>query len=497
MATRMALGASRGRLLRQLLIESLMLAVPSGLAGFGFAALTLHVAENIRIPGLDQMSLYFRLDPTVFSFALCAGVAAAIIAGLWPARAASKPDLVPALKGAGGAVGKRKFGLRGALVAGQLALSVVGITVAAMLTKGVWDLSTSDSGVNPHQVLAATMSPRMSGYSEPRAAEFQRQLTASLVPQPGVQAVTFATFAPGSGQGRQEEVLNPGSALLPKQETVRVYSNSVGPGFFRAFGIQLLRGREYRDADMAERPLCVVNAAMARRFWPDQPPLGQMVRVGGVKGVDHEVIGIARDTAYEKIGNEYAPFLYLPLQKAEFFTVLLRTDREAEKFAEMVRRAVASLDPDMPLFSIGSLAERLTGGGNGLELRLRASVFGTLGGIAVVLSSIGLYGVVAYVVSRRTREIGIRMALGAGRTAVLASVLKDGAKVVAAGVGTGVALSMMVCPLLTNRLFGVTPNDPVVILGTCAFLAAVAAAAMCVPARRACRVEAVTALRYE
>jgi putative ABC transport system permease protein len=496
MATRLALGASAGRITRQLLTESLLLAVPSALAGYGVAVLTIHMVEKLPIPGLAGINMYFYLDRTVLGFAMLAGVAASVIAGLWPARAAAKLELMPVLKGGGATVGRRKFGVRGVLVAAQLALSMVGITAAAMLTRSVWNLNPFDPGVDPHKVFAATLWPMMNDYSEKRAVEFRRELETRLKALPGARAVAFAALVPGGGENRSQKVINNGSALLPKQEAVVVRSNAVSPGFFRAFGIQLLRGREYAEADQGGRPLCVVNETMARRFWLDQEPLGQTVRVAGPKATDYTVIGVARDTAYDRNGDDPAPFLYLPLAGDDFLSVFVRGSGDGGVFAEPLRRTVASLDPEMPLQTMDVLAQKLTGGSNGMELRLRAGLMGTLGGTALLLSGFGLYGAVAYIVSRRTREIGIRLALGASRADVLAAVLKDGFRLVAAGMASGVALSLVVCPLLANHLFGVTPNQPAVIAASCGILGAVATLAMLVPASRACRLQALSALRY-
>lgn len=496
MATRLALGASGGRLIRQLLLESLLLAVPSGLAGYGLAVATLRVVETIRIPGLEGAQLFFYLDGQVLCFALAAGVAASVVAGLWPARAAAKLDLISSLKGGGASVGRRKFGVRGVLVAAQVALSTVGITAAAMLTQGVLKLTPFDPGVDPHKVLAASVWPAMSGYSEARSAEFRRALGARLEREPGVQAVAFAALVPGA-DFRTVRVSHPGSAAIPKSETVAVQSNSVGPGFFRAFGIAMRRGREPDDAIEAGRRVCVVNETLARRFWPGGEPLGRFVRVSGPKPVEYEVAAVARDTEYERTGNDHAAVLYLPLAPTETLTVFLRTAGAAAAWAEPVRRAVAALDAEMPVNSTAALVDRLTGGSTGTELRLRAGVMGTLGGTALLLSSLGIYGIVSYLVSRRTREIGIRLALGAGRGDVLRAVLADGVRLVAIGMGAGVALSLVVCPLLASQLYGLAPHHPGVIVASCAILGAVAAAAMLAPARRVSRVQAAAMLRYE
>jgi predicted permease len=421
-------------------------------------------------------------------------MAATLIAGLWPARAASRPDLVPALKGA--VIAGRKFGLRGVLVVAQLSLSMVGITATLMLTRGIFDLKPFDPGVDPHKVLTASMWPAMSGYSDARASDFRRELAARMAKQPGVEAATVAALSPGVGSSTQK-VMHTGSPLLPKQESVMVRSNQVGPGFFETLNIRIRRGRAYTEADMSGRPLCLVNETMARRFWPGQEPLGQTVRVSTPRGeTAYEVIGVARDTAYEFSGNEYAPFLYTPVNKTGFATLIVRTGGKATALGEQVRRTVAALDPDMPVLRLEALGDVLIGGSAGTELRLRAGMFGTLAGTALLLSALGLYGVISYLVSRRTREIGIRLALGAGRVDVLRAVIADGAKLVAAGIAVGIGLSMIVTPLLTTHVFGVKPNQPGTIAASCALLAAVAAIAMLAPARKACKVQAVTALRY-
>ena len=299
----------------------------------------------------------------------------------------------------------------------------------------------------------------MSGYTDERTAEFRRQLTARMEGQAGVEAVAFAASMPGAGDTRPQKVLHTGSALLPKQDTVTVNSNLVGPGFFQALGIRVLRGREFGEADMSGRPVCVVNETLARRFWPGQEPLGQMMRIREAKVVDYEVVGVARDTAYERGENDYTPFLYLPMAKGGFLTMMVRTSGKAGTLAETVRRTVGAVDPEMPLLALDTMAEKLTGGGPGVELRLRAGMMGTLGGTALLLSALGLYSVIAYLVSRRTREIGIRLALGAGRVDVLRAVMRDGTRLVGVGMAAGVALSLIVCPLLTKHLFGVKPNQ--------------------------------------
>jgi putative ABC transport system permease protein len=496
-ATRLALGASRGRLIRQLLTESLLLAVPSALAGYGLAALIIHLVETIPIPGLEGIQMYFYLDGTVLAFALCAGVAASVLTGLWPARAASRLDLMAAMKDGAAAMGQRKFGLRGALVAAQLALSMVGITAAVMLTRSVWTLNQFDPGVDPERVLTATMWPMMNGYKPEQANGFRRELEARLTARAGVRGVTFAAAVPGGNDTRMQKVLHTGSPLLQGQEMVSVRSNAVSPGFFRVFGIDMLRGREYAEADVGGRPMCIVNEAMARRFWPGQDPLGQTVRLDGAKQVEYQVLGVARDTAYDQTLVDRAPFLYLPLAGTDFLTVFVHTGGQAGTFAEHLRRTVSALDPEMPLQSVAVLAERLTGGPSGTELRLRAGMTAVLGGTALLLSALGLFGVVTWLVSRRTREIGIRLALGASRTDILRAVLKDGFRLIGVGMASGIALSLVVCPLLTNHLFGVTPNHPGVIAASCGILTGVALLAMLVPARRAARMDALIALRYE
>ena len=218
-----------------------------------------------------------------------------------------------------------------------------------MLTKGVWELNPFDRGVDPHKVLVATTWPLMSDYSEPGANDFRRRLAVRLEREPGVAAVAFAASAPN--QEPSQRVLNTGSPLLPKQETVTIRGNSVGPDYFRALGIDI---------------------------WPGQEPLGQMLRVGGPKGKDHEVIGVVRNTAYEKTGNGYGPYVYLPWNGANYLTVLLRTERAAEMHADTVRRAVAALDPEMPITRLDVLADRLTGE-RGMGLRVRAWGCGSLG----------------------------------------------------------------------------------------------------------------------
>ncbi len=494
-ATRLALGASAGRLTRQLLIESLLLAVPAALAGFAVAFGIMRTVESLPIPGMDGIRLFFYLDGKVFGFALCAGIAAALISGLWPARTAARLDLVPALKGGSGTVGRRKYGLRGALVAAQLALSLLGITAAAMLTRGVWKMTVYDRGVDPRRVMTATVWPLMNGYRDERAAEFRRGLEARLRSQPGVVDVTTAASVPG-GDTRTQRVMHTGSPLLPAQETIAVRSNSIGPGFFRVFGIALLRGREPAALE-AGKPVCVVNETLARRFWPGKEPLGQSLRIGGPKGADHAVIGVARDTEYDRNGGEFAPFLYLPRPANDFLTVFVLSAGKADSLADPVRRAVAAADPEMPIQSMGALAERLTGGPAAAELRLRAMVIGTLGATALLLSALGLYGVASYLAGRRTREIGIRLALGATRRDILRGILGDSLRLAAIGMAAGIVLSLIVCPLLTARLYGVKPNDPWVIAASCAILAATNIVAVWAPSWKACRLEASAALRHD
>ncbi len=507
-AVRAALGAGRGRLIRQLLTESGVLAALGAVGGLALAAWGTGALARIdpgAIPRLEAV----RLDATVLFFTGALAVATALAFGLVPAFRAARSGLAAAARShvrAGGDAGGRRF--RSALVAAEVTVSVVVVVAAGLLVRSFQELSAVDPGIEPRGVLTFDLSLPSAEYpaSEQAPAFFERLLE-RIRGLPGVRSAASISVLPLTGAPPRVDFQVEGEPAppggIPAWNADVLY---VQPGYFETMRIPLLRGRTFEAADRADRHLvAVVNRAAVRRYWPDEDPIG--VRFTYDAGAEPiawiTIVGVVADTKVDGLDAETRPQVFLPhdqLRVAQgspgrYQSVVVRTEGDPLALAPAVRGVVRELDPGLALANLRTADDVVEA--SVARPRLTAELLASFGFLALLLSAIGIYGVVGYSVARRSREIGIRMALGADRRRVLRLVLRQGMGPVAAGALAGLAAALAATRLLSSLLFGVSPADPAVFASVVVLLAAVGLLACWLPARRALRVDPATTLRYE
>jgi predicted permease len=495
-AIRTAVGASRLTLVRQLLAEGVVLAGLGGVLGLLIAwwagrALTGLGTDVFPIP----IRFEFVIDGTVLSFALVASLLTALVFGLLPALSTSRPDLVPALKEQAEGTSTSRFTLRDTLVVGQLALSLMLLVCGALLTRGLLAAERADLGFDPRSIASLTFNLQMNGYDVTRATAFRDRAVDALQSVPGVTAVSFASRLPLAPDINMTNVTVPGYHAASDDGT-SVDVVSIGPGYFGAVGIPLITGREFTMADAADgRRVAIVNETMARMLWPAGDALGSRVHLSGPSSPAHEVIGIARDHKVRSVGEPPRPYLHLPAEPSRNVGLVVRTAGPAAAVLPALRQAVLSLEPTIVFTEDVSASE--IAATTMAPTRIGAMVVGAFGMLALLLASIGLYGVVSYSVSRRTREVGIRMAVGATRAQVLRLILSQGLRLAVVGIVLGAIGAAMVGRLLESMLYGVSSVDAVAFAAAAALLILVALAANLMPARSAVRIDPLRALRTE
>jgi len=497
-AVRLSLGASRGQLVRQLLLEGGCLALAGGVVGLGAAwALRQLLLSVLAVFGLP-ISLDLGIDARVVLATLGVALLTVLLFALVPALQAGRDDLADTLRGEGAAVvggfGRRR--LRAALVVAQLALSLAALVGTGLLVRTIGRAMAAETGFDREHALVAHFDLTLGGYGEARGRSFLRALVERAQAIPGVRAATVTSYVPmgtsGGGNGRRVEI--EGYSPGPK-ESMAIVTDLVGPSYLSTLGIQVVAGRDFDAGDRESAPgVVIVNQAMAKRYWPGQNPLGKRVKVAGAW---REVVGVERDIVYRQLGEDSDPEMLLPvLQVYEpYQSLVLRTSGEPRESASAVRAAFAALDPGIAVQSLETLREH-TASMVGVQ-RITAELMGAFGAIALLLTMIGLYGVIATGVAERRREIGVRMALGASFREVFAEVVGKGMALTALGLGCGVVLALGFSQLLRSMLYGVGAGDPVTLATTALLLAAVAFLACLIPARRAASLDPLEALRYE
>jgi putative ABC transport system permease protein len=510
-AVRLAMGATRSRLVRQLLTESVLLSLGGGLVGLLLALWTIDLLKTATpTSGVFSFTLDYHLDGRVLAFTFALSLATGVIFGLVPALQASRPDLVPALKDEVSVIaqGRRRLSARNLLVVAQVALSLVLLIGAGLFLRSLKNAQEIDPGFDADRILNAQLNINLLRYTKVQGQEFYRQVIERVEALPGVESASLARVVPMSGSGRGTSFQIEGQA--PPENTVRnegtgapdnpniAAANVVGPKYFQTMGIALLRGRDFSLEDKEGAPLViVVNEAFARRFFEDQELLGKRISFRGAQGPWSQIIGLVRDSKYRTLGESARPTVYQPLtQNHETGMALhVRMNGKPTSVAGIVRREVQSLEPNLAVTSVESMSDVL--GGSLFAARMGAVLLVIFGLLALVLAAVGLYGVMSYSVSRRTREIGIRMALGAGTGNVLRLVLKEGMMLVGGGVAVGLIVAAAVTRLLASFLYGVSPLDAITFVAIPLTLALVALVANYLPARRATKVDPMEALRYQ
>jgi predicted permease len=497
---RLAMGASRGRVVRQLVTESALIAALGVLAAFGVAFVTIRglVAEMGEISNRLQIVTTF-LDARVLTFTLALAVATTVFVGLVPALLATRPSVWPALRTAAAADSGGQLRLRRVLVTSQLALSLVLVMASGLFGRTVYNLRHANTGFRTDRLVQFQLNTGAAGYDRHRSEAALREVLAEIQSLPGVSAATLAV-APLLDNALMGFALDVEGYSSQDGGRAHAGATAVSPGYFRMVGTPLARGRDFSEADTAQsRRVAIVSEAFVKRYFPNLDPLGRTIRLGygGAQRFQHEIVGISQDARLNNLRDEPVPTFYLPYTQFEVLNASFFLVRAAD--ASLLRRPIEELirrrDPDLPVIGYVAIDEQID------RLlrpeRLVASLSLSFGLLATGLGAIGLYGVMAFSVARRTREIGVRMALGADRGTVLRMVLRSAAGMAAIGICLGAALALALGGYVESQLYGIRGRDLATVSGAAGVMVTVALVSGWLPARRASRVDPMLALRYE
>ena len=500
LAVRAALGAGRRRLVRQLLTESLLLAAAGAAAGAAIGGLVSRMLTRLTIPVDIPIRFDLPFDWRVFGYIAVVALGTGVAVGLLPALRASRADVNEVLREGGRGMagsGTRQLA-RSALVVGQVAVSLVLLVAAALFVRSVQRAQSVDLGFDPAHVLNLSMDVSQQGTEEAQGRAFYDEVERRVRAMPGVESVSYAYSVPFGYYNASEYVEAEGQAI-PK-ETRRPFAafNAVGPDYFQALRIPIVKGRGFtREDDERGRRVAVVNEFMAARYWPAQDPIGKRFRMSGADTAWLEVVGVSKDGKYNYIFQDPGMYFFMPI--AQHYRALralhVRTTGDPELLAPVIQKEIRSLNPALPVYDVRSMT-RLLDGPNGFFLLQMGALFGGgLGLLGLALALVGIYGVVSYAATQRTQEIGVRMALGAQPRDILRLVVGQGLLLVAAGIVVGLLGAFGVSRLLTTLLFGISSTDTVTFITVPLALGTMALLASYVPAFRATRIDPVKALR--
>ena len=492
MAIRLSLGASRAALVRQLLTESLVFAAVAAAVGLGVAWWAISLANRITLPFDIDFNADLRLSATVLTFTLVVSVVTAMVFGIVPALQATRPSLIPALKGEAPAGESRSRVSRGLVVA-QMALSIVLLVSSGLFLRNLKAATTADKGFVSEHLLVAETDPALQGYTRARSEEFYRRLTERLRSMPAVREVGLASTVP-LGLGENDTGVEIPGYVPAANENMSVQENTISPGYFAAMGIPV-KGRGFlAQDDSAGRRVLVVNQRFVDRFFAGKDAVGQVVKT---RSGEHTIVGVVPTGKYQRLGED--PTAYMYFAQAQHWdagmVIHIRTAGDPAAFIPTLRAEVAALDATMPLSNMRSMESHL--GIALLPARLTGAVLGIFGLLGLVLAAIGTYGVMAYSVAQRTKEIGIRMAIGAAAGDVVRLVMRQGMRLGGIGIAIGLAGAIGASRLIRGVLYGGGENDPLTFVAVPLVLAAVAMVAIWIPARRASAMDPLLALRQE
>ncbi len=495
MAVRLAVGARRTRLVRMLLTESILLFLVGGTAGTLLAIWATGALAGVQLPVPMPFAFEFTPDLRVLAFALLTAFVAGVLFGLAPALQSSKTNLATALKDERGAVSGRRIRLRNAFVVVQVSASAVLLIVGSLFLRTLGRAQSVDLGFTPNGLHVLSLDLSVHSYSREEGQQLMRDLVERSQSLPGVQAAAATSLLPlGFDWGWQTYTI-PGREPVPGVGLVRAEFNAVSPGYFETMDIPVLAGRAFEPSDRAESPrVVVINEAAARSFWPGEPAVGKVLEQGDTR---YEVVGVARDSKSRSIWASPEPAAYKAYAQSYFdlASIVVRTPSTRQGIAAELREIVRTLDPNLPLRTNAPYSQIV-----GLSLmpsRIAASVAGAFGALGVILAAVGLFGVLSYAVTQRTREIGIRLALGADVRDVRRLVLVGGLRLTLCGLIIGLALAFGGAQALRSMLYGLSPADPVAFGAITLLVVAVGSLASYLPARRATRTDPMEALRYD
>jgi predicted permease len=499
-AIRLAIGASRRRLIAQLLTESAILATGGAAAGIAFAWMLTQIAMAIRLPVPIPLAFYLQLDMRVLAFTIAVAFAAALVSGLAPALKATRPSLTGELKGdsTAASVGSRRWTLRDGLVAAQIAVTTVLLVTSGLLTRSLIAAQQIGVGFEPSRIAIVSTDFGLIGYNDARAERLYAQALDRIRALPGVEVAALAERTPLSINYNRTNIFIDGRHQPGDLKGYVTDATRVSPEYFPALGVALVQGRNFIATDTPKAPrVAIVNEAFAKRYWPAESAVGKTFRSRAQDGPQYEIVGVCADYKVDSVGEKPTPYVHYAYSQnpsaGEAFVVRGRGDASA--LLAGIRREVLSLEPNTVFFDMQTMSAQVDA--TLMPARLGAVSISAVGVVAMVLAAVGLYGVIAYAVSRRTREIGIRMALGARATTVVGLVMKQGLGLTAIGVAVGALLSLGAAKAIAGALYGVSFHDPLTWSSAIATLFAVAVLANLVPARRAAVVDPSAALRAE
>jgi len=497
-AIRLAMGVGRRRLVQQLMMENLMLALAGATVGFALAAVAARAISKFQLPLPFPVVFDFNVDLRVAAFTLGLSLVTALVFGLVPALRASNPDLVSALKDSSPTLGREgRSRLRNTLVVVQVALSLVLLATAGLFLRSLGNASSIDIGFKADNLLLMSMDPKLQSYSNEKSTEFLKQLRERTEALPGVRSVSFLTVVPLS-LGTSNDDFEAPQTKDHGAKKANADVNSVGTHYFETMSIPLLRGRDF-NVQLDDQHAAIINESMAAELFRGQDPIGQTLHQSKT---NYTVVGVARNSKLETIGEQNGNCVYLFLNAApekaiSFFgiTILVKTHGDPERAVKAVRDQIVALDPNMAVFNTQTMQEHVD---KSLLLpRISALLLGIFGAVGLTLASIGLYGLMSYSVRRRTREIGIRMALGAKPPMVLRMVFRQGMILTGIGLAIGIAISLVLGRFMAVLLYGTSGSDPMTFIVVSAVLLTTSVVAIAIPAVRAAHVQPTIALRCE
>lgn len=501
MAIRAALGAARGRLIRQLLTESVLLALAGGIAGIllGWQGSALLSSMNLQTD--LPIHIDFGLDWRVFAFAFAAALLTGVIVGLVPAYRASRGNLAAILHEGGRGVVGGKNRLRSALVIAQVAGSLMLLVIAGLFTRSLGAAQRTNLGFDPSHVLIMSMDPQEIGYNEAQGRGFYKNMLDRIRALPGVESASTSSSVPMGYINGADTLEIDGYQPPPGQPAPYAAGNAVNRGYFETMGISLLRGRLFTSADTENTQyVAIVNEAMAKRFWPGQDPIGRQLKMASDSKHSLQVVGIVRDSRYNGVTGTIGPFLYTVFEQHyasnTLQTLEVKTAGAPASMIPAVEHAIETIAPDLPVFDVKTMTQALNTLNGIMLFQIGAVLAASLGILGLILAIVGVYGVVSFAASQRTHEIGIRMALGARPLDILKMIFGQGLTIVGIGLIVGLAAAYGAGQLVGNFLT-VSPTDPLTYFTVSAALTLVALTACYIPARRAMRVDPMVALHYE
>jgi predicted permease len=502
-AVRLAMGARRARLVRQLLTESLLIAIAGGAGGIALAWWCLNALKAAVPPDQGVLGFARSLDFRVLWFAVVLTLATSILFGFAPAMRATRLDLQSTLKDQGSSVsaGRWDIGLRKLLIVSQVALTTVLLVGAGLFARTLANLEHANLGMNTSHVLQFKVAPSLNGSTPAQTLAFADRARNEIAAFPGVRSVSISTTEIFASDDSSSNFTPEGYSLRRGDDTDAMY-DYIGPNYFSTMGIPLIAGREFSEGDTATSPrVCIINEKLVRRFFAGRNPIGlHMTRGSGNTNTSTpmEIVGVVANSKWDDARSDIVPFLYMPYSQDAnlgYLAFYVRTERDPSPMAAALRSLIQRLDPNLPVNNMRTLEEQVTN--SMLNDRLVTGLSVSLALLAALLAALGLYGVLAYVFTRRTREIGIRIALGGERADILGLVVGQGVRLTVAGGAIGLVAALIATRWVASLLYGVTPHDPPTFVVVVVLLAIVTAIACYLPAHRAMRVDPMVALRYE